>query len=209
MRNHPARTENILRRLKETLETAGIGLDTLRNECGSRKLAGLRNLIVFGRAVTNVLQNLRTTEPSFDDWYRPYQDEMASDPVMRYFYTLRSQVLKEGKLPTGVSVYIHHLTFPQDSNRFGPPPPGAKRFFIGDQTGGSGWEVELPDGTTTKFYADMPGDIGQIEVHFPEAPTTHLGNKVPDKKIETLGSLYYEYLERLVAAAHEKFLGGI
>ena len=34
------------------------------------RIDSVRNVIVFGRAVTNVLQNLRSTEGMFDEWYR-------------------------------------------------------------------------------------------------------------------------------------------
>lgn len=93
MSEHESTTESTIARLEQTLETARFGLDSLRTQTGAGKLAGLRNLIVFGRAVTNVLQTLRGTEPAFDEWYKPRRDEMASDPLLKYFYTLRSQVL--------------------------------------------------------------------------------------------------------------------
>ena len=36
------------------------------------------------------------------------------------------------------------------------PPLGARVFFIGDHLGGSGWEVELPDGSTGNYYVQLP-----------------------------------------------------
>ena len=127
---------------------------------------------MFGRAVTNVLQNLRSVDDRFDAWYQPFRKEMESDPLMRYLYTLRSQILKEGALPTGMTICIRELQLPRDMARFGPPPPGAKGLFIGDSTGGSGWNVELPAGRIEKYYAEMPGDIGAVWVRLPEASLT-------------------------------------
>jgi len=43
---------------------------------------------------------------------------------------------------------------------FGPQPPGATSFFIGDELGGTGWEVSQPDGSTEKYYIDLPEEIG-------------------------------------------------
>ena len=44
---------------------------------------------------------------------------------------------------------------------FGPQPPGATSFFIGDELGGTGWEVPQPDGSTEKvLYFDLPEEIG-------------------------------------------------
>src|SRR5258707_11501197 len=93
-------TGEILRWCEETLITAKFGLEDVKNR-PERRNSGFRNLVVFGRAVTNVLQNLRSTETGFDDWYRPYQQEMAQDPLMKYFYEMRSEILKEGTLRAG------------------------------------------------------------------------------------------------------------
>jgi hypothetical protein len=63
-------------------------------------MPGLRNLIVFGRAVTNILQNLRSVvgAKTFDEWYMPLQEEMRDDELLKYFYELRTEILKEGSL---------------------------------------------------------------------------------------------------------------
>ncbi len=130
---------------------------------------------------------------------------MRDDPLLRYFYVLRSEILKEGTLRTGSSMYISKFNFPQDMQRLGPPPPGAGAFFMGDQAGGSGWEIPTADGVVDKFYVDIPGDIATFEVHLPEAPATHKGKPVRDKKIQTLAQLYFDYLDNMFEAARRKF----
>lgn len=147
--------EAILRATDETLQSAEWGLADLLGQDPRRRMSGLRNLVVFGRAVTNALQNLRTAvgPDRFDAWYSARQEEMRTDELMRYFYVLRSQILKEGSVgevrmslsmsATGTEL----MTVMQQK-----PPPGAKGFFIGDHLGGSGWHVELPDGTTTTYF---------------------------------------------------------
>jgi hypothetical protein len=197
-------TNEILKRCDETLATARFGLEDIKSS-PERRLAGLRNLVVFGRAITNVLQNLRSTEPDFDKWYEPFQKEMENDPLMKYFYRLRSEILKQGNLGTGSYAHIRAFHFPQDLQKVGPPPPNAKSFFIGDQLGGSGWEVIMDDGSVTKYYVDLPGEIGRAGLHLPEAPDEHLGDKLDNKDIEHLGALYLDYLKRLVEQAKSKF----
>ena len=150
MSNPRRTTSDILKDAQEILATAEHGFEDLAKGPRNRKLSGLRNLIVFGRAVTNILQNLRSTEPKFDEWYERYKNEMMSDPLMKYFYNLRSEILKEGSLKVSTHTYISHLQLPHDLARFGPPPPNAKAFFIGDNLGGTGWEVQLPDGSVEK-----------------------------------------------------------
>ena len=198
-------TAEVLKRTEETLRTACQGLEDLLTGPPQRKLSGLRNLAVFGRAVTNVLQDLRRTERDFDEWYAKYRVEMESDPLMSYFYALRTKILKEGLLETSTQTHIKQLSWPEDMSRFGPPPPNAKAFFIGDSAGGSGWEVELSNGSTEKYYAELPAEIGSVSLHFPQAPKYHLGREIGETGIETLSRMYIDYLQELVAAAVEKF----
>ena len=68
-------------------------------------------LVVFGRAVANVLQNLPSTVgvEAFNEWYEPIQTQMREDLLLRFFYRLRSEILKQGTLHTSTSIYISHL----------------------------------------------------------------------------------------------------
>ncbi len=205
MVTHDITTEDIIKRVEETLITAEYGLEDLINGPPEKKLVGLRNLVVFGRAVTNVLQNLRSTESDFDEWYTKYQEEMESDPLMRFFYDLRSKILKEGLIKVSTQTYIRKLNIPEDLGRFGPPPPNTIGFFIGDGIGGCGWEVHLPDGSKEKYYVELPPDIGSISLHFPEPPKSHLGQEIKDSNIETLSRMYINYLCQMVESAKKIF----
>jgi hypothetical protein len=198
-------TQDILRDARATLGTAELGLSDLLNGPPDRRLPGLRNLITFGRAVTNVLQNLRSTESGFDKWYAPFRDKMAADPLMKHFYDLRSVVLKEGVLGTMPSAHIREMYMPDFLERMGPEPPGATGFFMGDQTGGSGWEVVLPDGSTEKYYVEVPEEIAVVRLRFPDPPSEHLGQPLRDQSVENLASLYMDYLRSLVGDASRRF----
>jgi hypothetical protein len=197
-------TSDVLRALGDTLTTAELGLkDVVSNP--ERRLTGFRNLVVFGRAITNVLQNLRSTEADFDSWYAPYVQEMQADPLLRYFYELRSEVLKEGTLRAVAPTYIRSLSLPRDLGKLGPPPPNARSFFIGDQSGGSGWEVQLADGAIVKYYVELPEAIGKVDMYLSNAPRSHLGHEISDPTLIVLSQLYMEYMRRLVNAAVERF----
>ena len=78
----------------------------------TRRFTGLRNLIVFGRSVTFVLQNLRTVvgKERFDLWYEPHQESMKQDVVMKYFVKLRNELEKQGLLPVSTSTRFLHFT---------------------------------------------------------------------------------------------------
>lgn len=83
--------------------------------------------MVFGRAVTNVIQTLRNSVEGFDEWYIPHGEAMSRDPLMRFFYKLRSQILKEGQAGLGakVTLGVHTAgTIGEIVYALGPPPPG-------------------------------------------------------------------------------------
>lgn len=195
-------TGKVLSDAEETLATASISVPDLKDPAKVR--FAIRNVVVWGRAFTNVLQNLRSVEGDFDAWYEPYRAEMAADPLMRYFYKLRSEILKQGQLRTSTGAHIRNFNPAQDLARL-TPPPNAKSFFIGDQNGGSGWEIELPDGTTEKFYVSLPSDIGETWLTLSEAPEQHLGKELPNNKIDDLAALYLDYLHIMLVDAKQKF----
>ena len=70
------------------------GLRDMQETGEDRILFGFLGVVVFGRTMTFVMQNLRTyDEKAFDDWYFPWADEMKRDPLMLYFSGLRTKVI--------------------------------------------------------------------------------------------------------------------
>jgi hypothetical protein len=62
-----SQADQILSRVDDTLATARQGFIDLCGADKSRRMTGLRNLLVFDRSVTFVLQNLRSlNQPEFD-----------------------------------------------------------------------------------------------------------------------------------------------
>jgi hypothetical protein len=85
---------DILRKGRETLAIATLGLSDLKGADPHRRIPGLHNAVVFGRSVTFVLQTLRSVDrEGFDRWYLPYQKQMQDDPLLRYFNELRNIIL--------------------------------------------------------------------------------------------------------------------
>ncbi|HJV54311.1 MAG TPA: hypothetical protein VJ652_22800 [Noviherbaspirillum sp.] len=204
MNDTKAEIEQVLGRVDATLETAKHGLDDLLAGERHRRLTGLRNLIVFGRSVTFVLQNLRSVvgESEFNSWYEPHQQAMKADPVMRYFVDARNELEKQGKLSVTLRA---NLSFSSDDIRkLGRPPVGAKNFFIGDQLGGSGWEIELFDGTIEKYYVELPTSMGQVTQHFSNFPVEK-APELGDATIDDLAKIFIERLSNVVADARSYF----
>jgi len=198
--------EEILRGVDDTLRTAELGLkDFLRGRPRERRLPGLRNLVVFGRAVTNGLQNLRSVEPEFDAWYRPYVEEMESDPLMRYFYELRTRILKEANLGVyqGFEISGEEGALPP-LELLGTPPPGAVKGFVSSH--GSGWVVRLPDGTEEEFYVDLPLEGVEVSHFLTDQPDSHLDSTLPpNSTAEQLSESYVAYLRRMFEDAKQRF----
>ena len=197
----------VLTEARRTLETARLGLDDfLRGDTEARRTAGLRNVIVWGRSVTNVLQNLRTVieKQAFDSWYEPKQIEMRAEPMFKYLYELRSQVLKEGThgWTTG-SVDIRSMNT-QDIAK-APKLPGAEGYFMGDALGGSGWIIRRPDGTREKYYAALPATVDATTWAKFASNTTEKDLEPPDDTIEAMFKKYLSYLSSLVEEAAEVF----
>lgn len=192
----------ILSRAEETLFTVKLGLDEITGNQPRKRIAGVRNLIVFGRAVTNVLQNLRGIVSDFDNWYQPYVTELKANPLFRFFYEARSEILKQGKLNTHSSLAMSGNPFLL-MQKF-PRPPHAKSFFIGDKIGGSGWEIEMPDGAKVKYYVDLPNEIPGFKLDL----SLHLDN-APEgfRDLPALEACqkYYDYLEHVVIDAKRKY----
>lgn len=203
--SNPRTTQDIFRSLQDTMNTAEMGFKMIVSDKPPERILGIKNLVVFGRAVTNVLENLRSTEPDFDRWYEKYKIEMQADPLMKYFYKLRSEILKEGQLRVGWKAYIKMINEPIDERLFGPPPPNAKRFFTFNGLGGTGWIVQLPDGSTENYYVNMPADVASVSFKFPNPPKSHLGKAITDNSVQSLTRLYLDYLQQIVEEAKTKF----
>ena len=206
MPSHPDKVRAIFARVDETLMFVRLGARDAAGSDAGRRIPGLLNVAVYGRAVTNLLQHLRSQAKDFEEWYAPKVAEMRADPLCKFFYRLRTDGLKQTKqIPTSQRFFVNHFEFPKDLARLGSPPPGATSFFMGDRTGGSGWIVRLHDGTEQPFYVDLPDDIGVGEMIIVDPPKRHLGAEVQDTSAANLCRLYSDYLAGIVREARERF----
>lgn len=66
---------SMFQQIDRTLMTVRTGIDLYNEKDLQKKDAGLRNAIVFGRAVTNALQKLRGNldKEEFNRWYTTWQ----------------------------------------------------------------------------------------------------------------------------------------
>ena len=79
------------------------GLRDMNDADHDRLLFGFLGIVVFGRSMTLVMQNLRTHDRAvFDAWYAPWQQEMQADPLMKYFSDLRTKVVHQDAPAIGI-----------------------------------------------------------------------------------------------------------
>ena len=194
-----------LRQTRKILNYAQLAYETLRDARDpERRSAAFSNVIVWGRAVTNVLQLLRGRAQGFDEWYAPWVKEMREDPLLRYLYLWRSSLLKQGGEPPSVGG-VDILKMLGTDLLPGPPPAGALSFFMGDATGGVGWLVKMPDGTTGKIYLAIPEGAAPNTLNLIDLPDVHLGEKIRERTADYVARLYLHYLERIVYIAEQQF----
>ncbi len=90
------------------LRMAHQGLRDMQETDQDRILLGFLGVVVFGRSMTLVMQNLRRhDEEAFNTWYAPWQEEMKVDPLMRYFCVLRTGVIHKDAPAIGILLAAH------------------------------------------------------------------------------------------------------
>jgi hypothetical protein len=180
---------------------------------GRERSLGLRNLVVWGRVVTNTLQKLKSAtadRAAVAAWWKPYSDELSDDPEFKYLYDLRNQIDHEGAIGQLSHVMeIGRLSLnPAEIAKTRPPIQGNASFFVGDQWGGSGWRITQGDGTVVTFYMSLPKEWAEdvtTTLHFTE-PTTSQGIQPPATSIEAILTRYVAYLGKLMDDAAQRFV---
>jgi hypothetical protein len=110
---------------------------------------------------------------------------------MDHFHNVRTDIEKRASTNTiGIGSFSK-----KDMVRFYPPPPGATAFVLGDSSGGAGWEVTKPDGSTEMYYVDLPPEIGEFEMGLPGW----------DMPAHELVEQYLAKVEEIVQEARQRF----
>jgi hypothetical protein len=158
------------------------------------------------------IQTMKHLDPGFEDWWKPYQDKMAVDPLMRYFNQTRTDILHEGELQT-TNYTVVGRRGPVDIGQLmrelnQHAPPNTIGTFLGDQYGGNGWEVRMPDGTTEKVYFQLPAELDiESGLQLPNPPTEHYGQPITDTSLANVGHLYVTTLAAVVDEFVARFSG--
>lgn len=162
--------------------------------------------VVFARSVTSILQKEFSKNKKFIDWYGDIENpkqgtkryEMKKDPLCKFFYDLRSNILKEGI--SGVQAVNTQIGSFNSSTDIVEKPEGVDSTMI------------RADGIFFSVYSNTPkADIvpanttARMSTVFilKDTPDKHLGKRITDKNFFEISKLYYEYLKSIV----EEFTG--
>jgi hypothetical protein len=180
---------------EDMLRLAEQGLEWLGSESTEKRLAGLRNILVFGRATLLSISALRRRHPGFDDWYEQNWAAMRDDPEMKDLEAVRQLVVKD----TQSGAVITQLMVRSAGRAYGAPPKNARAFFTGDRLGGTGWEIVMPDGSVEKYYVSISESIRPRGFGFRDEGT-------PDGScLEPMMGKYIAHLREMLRSATEHF----
>lgn len=199
-------TSLAISRAEQVLQTAYFGLKILKKGDPSERSTGLRNVLVFGRSVTFVVQNLRSIvgEQRFNKWYEPHQSAMRSDPLMKYFVEARNNLEKQGRLDVSVSCILYDIS-ESEIAKLERPPFKTDSFFVGDHNGGSGWDMDIGGGETIPYYISIPKSLAEVKQVFCAMPD-NVPVELRDLSVDELCEIYLERLTNLMSEVRKEFL---
>lgn len=191
----------VVREAEQTLRTVRTGLLDICSLTSSRRLPGLRNLLVFGQAVIDILGEGDMDDPSYGPWYERQRQAIDSEPLMQHMGQVRQAVLAATDLPRYSSVSPKFK--PTEISRLGGIPAGAKGFFLGDNNLGSGWIIGFGDGREERYFVELPEtlSIDELAEGLPVSADESL-----QRPLEDLCAFYFARLEQLVADARREFI---
>jgi hypothetical protein len=200
-----AEVVGIFERIEETIEMAEHGLAGWCGDDNDLRIPGLKNFLVYARAITNVVQNLRNKVEGFDAWYCDVEARMRSDDRMRYLYKLRTEILKAGATPVAFSIEPRPpwRNVRMDSRDLETPPfPGAQWLLKAD---GASWEGISETGEPFKVWSKVPHQWGLYWQTFGDLPGLPVPEKLRRVSITETCEAHLQALCAIVDEAIERF----
>ena len=203
---HQMQVAAVFEKIDTTLDMADEALADWERDDTAKRLPGLKNFVIHTRSVTNILQTLRSKVDAFDEWYGPIQLEMREDALMRYFYALRSEILKTGD---------HYISWQIDprppmavvklnSLAVGPPPfPGAVWKLTSE---GAAWVGSGESGERRVQWTTVPESWGISRQLFSDLPSARFPEVWKEKTIAEACGAHLEKVVDIVDRAYDQFL---
>lgn len=192
--------EQILDNAETLFAKAVQGYRNYQHADGEKKIHGIFDVPTYGRATTRTLQQLRSIDVGFDEWWAPRRQVLEDDPVCKYIWNLRNKILKEGEGSFSNVLEIDHL----NSSDI-PQPPWADGTFISDEYGGDGFIIKGPDGEETKIYSDLGLEgVNSYQV-FSDLREDFDPETYPTSSVEKSLAYYLKIIGEIVTDAKDRF----
>jgi hypothetical protein len=195
---------DILRSAHEALDTAHLGYAMVR-DVPSRRLPGLRNVVMFGAFVGASFEELRESGPHGNDWYKSIRKKIVDSPVTRLFRELQTEFRKRDAAGVSSQARLKTFNYPADLEKLGKRPPRATELFMGDEIGGTGWEVELAPGRRGKYYVVLPAEYGTVDVFLSNTPIVQTSRDPRPIDIVDTSDRYVSLLDDTLRGAELQF----
>ena len=155
------------------------GLRDMQETGQDRILLGFLGVVVFGRSMTLVMQNLRRhDQDAFDSWYSPWRTEMKDDPLMRYFYDLRTKVIHHDAPAIGILLAGQGENVPQIGSITVDGLPLPAQFRTKVEAGRKVTFGLRPDDIYPSGHGIHSGEASDVhEIELPVSITEPLGNE--------------------------------
>jgi hypothetical protein len=195
----------VFKRIEDTIEMAELALEDWCGEDQDKRIPGLKTFLVQSRAITNVLENLRSKVEDFDAWYKPTAIRMRADEHMHYLYKLRSEILKTGVTPVAFSIEPRPpLARVQMDTRFLEPPPFPGALWVLSEVGPR-WEGMSETGDFMRAWSTVPEQWGLSWQTFGDLPNLQVPDSLKRASITETCEAHLFALCTIVDEAYEQF----
>jgi hypothetical protein len=196
--------KDILRMAHETLDTAHLGYAVVR-DVPARAVAGLRNVAVFGAAAMTILEKLRAADAAAAAWYKPIRKKLAASVLVRLFEQLHAEFRKRDAAGVSSQARLKTFNYPADLEKLGKRPPRASELFMGDEIGGTGWEVDVFPGMKEKYYVVLPTEYGTVDLFLANTAVVQTSRDPRKIDIANVCDQYVSALDEVLRGAELQF----
>ncbi len=167
----------------------------------------LKNFVVYCFSLTNVIQGLRSKVESFDAWWTPVFEGMRANGLARYFYLLRTEILKKNNYCVSFELFprIPYRNLSLLRNAVGQAPQPGMLFQICSD--GPRWILYAPDGVLIKTLpAKIPNEWNaSSRLKFTDCPSAKFPTELAQLDISSVCAQHYDYLQLIVCEVHRRY----
>lgn len=186
-------------RASSKLEDAISNLDSMKTARDAVQFkSGFNSFLSNCRAITFALQKEGARIQGFDAWYRPKQEQMKRDELLRFVHESRTEDFHEGGHRLLFSTHIHSMS----TDSIGSPPHPSATLVIGAE--GPFWIVHKGTPNERRIPV-IQGSSHTISVSVKNPPKMHKGMLLVTLDPISLCEVAAQYMAELIHEARASF----